>query len=117
VPRNLARLRHCDRIGEQPSAPIAIVTNTFGNAGEPRERSRFKRVLQQNGAIKTLRSQFAGQAQFRSPIPQPTRRVIVNHAIDRRFTRVNIRYPGTSEHNDFRVRKCVSDRSKSRLAT
>ena len=114
MPWNFARLRHRHSIGEQWATAIARVANAPRDTGQPGDHRRFKRVLQQDGAVEFLGTQRARQTPLRPPITRARRGIVADHTVDGFLAGVDVGYPGASEQRDVRFRKTLANRANRR---
>ena len=71
VRRRLSRLRHRNRLGQQPAPRVSRISDALRNPRAPRQPGRLERILQQQRRVKFFAPQFCGQplaAQY-SPVP------------------------------------------------
>src|SRR5882672_11181311 len=54
VARDVSLFRCANWFGEKQAAPIARITDAFGDTRSPRQPRRFKRVLQEDGEIESF---------------------------------------------------------------
>lgn len=100
VSRNGAFLRDGDGVGKQESAPIAVVTDADGDAGEEGDERGFKGILEQDGTIELACAQLPGETPLASPIARAAGRGVGDDFVAEGLAAVEIGNPRQGEDSD-----------------
>src|SRR6266403_4882702 len=114
VARDVSLFRYTNWFGEQRAAPIARITDAFGDTRSPRQPRRFKRILQEDGEIEYFATHLSNKF-FPAPPPLVASGILEFHyLVCEWLVTIQVRDTWPRQYRNFRGCMCTADRFKRR---
>src|SRR6266478_6187701 len=113
VGRNFTSLWNGNFPGQQQAAPIARITDAFGDTGAPGEPGGIESILEKQGDVELLRAKFLRQTFTLAQAFVRGFRIVGNEFVADLLAAIDVGYIGTSNNCDGGVPKAGANGAKS----
>src|SRR5882762_4362052 len=114
VARDVSLVRDTNRLGEKQAAPIACITDAFGDTRSPRQPRRFKRVLEEHREIESFATHLSNKFFPAPPSLVASGILVFQYLVCKSLVTKQVRDTWPRQYRNFRGRMCTADRFKRR---